>query len=148
MPQSLVRIYIHAVFSTKDRIPMIRDEWRPDMHAYIGGILHKRRCDLLAAGGVEDHMHLLFRIPATVTVADLIRDIKSNSSSWRHDAGDHAFAWQGGYGAFSVGPIQVPDVIDYIGRQRQHHAKVTFRDEYLAFLDKYEVEYDERYLWD
>jgi len=148
MAQSLLRIYIHAVFSTKDRVPMIRDEWRPDMQAYIGGILQKRRCDLLAAGGVEDHMHLLFRIPAIVTVADLIRDIKSNSSAWRHEVGDHAFAWQSGYGAFSVGPTQVSDVIDYIGRQRQHHAKVSFRDEYLTFLNKYEVEFDERYLWD
>ena len=148
MAQSLLRIYIHAVFSTKGREPTILEEWRTELHSYIGGILNNRRCDLLTAGGVEDHMHLLFRLPATVTVADLIRDIKSNSSAWRHQAGDHAFAWQNGYGAFSVGPTQVGDVIDYIGRQRQHHAKVSFRDEYLAFLNKYGVEYNEQYLWD
>jgi len=148
MTQSLVRIYVHAVFSTKDRVPMILDEWRPDMHSYIGGILRNRKCDFIAAGGVEDHMHLLFRMPATATLSDLIRDIKSNSSGWQHKAGHHAFAWQNGYGAFSVGPTQLPDLIEYIGRQREHHAKVSFRDEYLGFLHKYNVEYDERYLWD
>jgi REP element-mobilizing transposase RayT len=144
MPQSLVRIYIHAVFSTKDRAPLISDEWQPDMHSYIGGILRNRKCHFIAAGGIEDHMHLLFRMPATAALSDMIRDVKSNSSAWRHENGDRRFAWQNGYGAFSVGPTQVPDVVEYIGKQRQHHAKVSFRDEYLAFLHKYQIEYDER----
>ena len=148
MPQSLLRINVHAVFSTKGREPMILDVWRPEMHSYIGGILRTRRCDLLAAGGIEDHMHLLFRMTATTCVADLVRDIKSNSSLWRHENGDSGFAWQSGYGAFSVGPTQVNDVIEYISRQREHHAKVSFQGELLGFLKKYDIEYDERYLWD
>ena len=148
MPQSLAQILVHVVFSTKDRAPWIRDEWRPDLHAYIGGILRKRKCDLFAAGGVEDHIHLVIRMATTISIADMIRDVKSNSSAWRHEQGDRSFAWQSGYGIFSVDPPMMDGLREYIADQREHHRKVTFQEEYRAFLQKHEMEFDERYLWD
>lgn len=128
MPQSLSQLLVHVVFSTKDRAPVIYDEWRPDLHAYLGGILRKRKCDLLAAGGVEDHVHLLVRMATTISLADMIRDTKSNSSAWRRENGDLRFAWQSGYGAFSVSPTMVNSVKEYIANQREHHRTVTFQE--------------------
>ncbi len=148
MAQTLTRLLIHGVFSTKHREPRIDEGWRHDLHSVIGGILRNRHCDLIAAGGVEDHMHLLVRIPATLTVADMMRDVKAHSSAWRHGVGDSRFAWQSGYGAFSVGPTMVETVVAYIANQREHHRKMSFQEEFLSFLKTYEMEYDERYLWD
>ena len=148
MPQSLTQLLVHVVFSTKDRAPLIADAWRPDLHAYIGGILRKRKCDLLAAGGIEDHIHLLVRMPTTISIADMIRDVKTNSSAWRHESGDGRFAWQSGYGVFSVSPESVAAVSAYIADQRDHHRKATFQDEYRSFLRTHGMEFDERYLWD
>ena len=148
MPQSLTQLLVHAVFSTKDRAPLLADEWRPDLHAYIGGILRARKCDLLAAGGIEDHIHLLIRMATTISIADMLRDVKTNSSKWRHESGDARFAWQSGYGVFSVSPDSVDAIVAYIADQREHHRKVTFQDEYRAFLQTHEMEFDERYMWD
>ena len=148
MPQSLTQLLVHTIFGTKDRAPLIADDWRPDLHAYIGGILRNRKCDLLAAGGVEDHMHLLIRMATTISIADMIRDVKSNSSAWRHENGDSKFAWQSGYGVFSVDQPMVGPLVAYIADQRVHHRKVTFQEEYMAFLKKHEMEFDERYMWD
>ncbi|MCU0704403.1 MAG: IS200/IS605 family transposase [Fimbriiglobus sp.] len=148
MPQSLTRLLFHLVFSTKHREPIIQDVWRPDLHSYIGGIVRNRRGDLIAAGGIEDHIHLLVRIPPTICPADLIRDVKSNSTLWRRNQGDAGFGWQNGYGAFTVSPTMTETVIEYINTQREHHRTVTFREEYLAFMKRYGVEYDERYVWD
>lgn len=148
MAQSLSRVLIHFVFATKHREQFLRDDLRPDLHAFIGGIVRKRNGVLIAAGGIEDHMHLLARVPATITLADLIRDVKTNSSAWMHDQGSIQFAWQGGYGAFSVSPVLLDEAVAYIQNQHEHHRTVTFQEEYLAFLRKYEVEYDERFLWD
>ena len=148
MAHTYTRLLLHAVFSTKNRAPLITDDWRDDLHAYIGGIAKHRNGELLAAGSVEDHVHLLIRFPATIAVADLVRDIKTNSSGWRHDLGDRGFGWQNEYGGFTVSPSVVPDVVKYLARQREHHQKQSFQDEFLELLRRHEVEYHERYLWD
>jgi REP element-mobilizing transposase RayT len=150
MPQSLANILVHLVFSTRDRAPVIGDEWRDDLHGYIGGILRRCGGDLLAANSVTDHIHLLFPLPRTVTVADLVREIKAGSSKWIHEKDRRLsqFHWQAGYGIFSVSPGHKAAVIRYIADQQEHHEKVSFQDEYRRLLAKYAIPYDERYLWD
>ncbi len=102
MAQTYTQLFYHLVWSTKNREPLILPGWRPDLHAYIGGIVRNRRGELIAAGGVPDHIHLLARLPADRAVAEVVRDIKAVSSGWRHEHGEPGFAWQGGYGAFTV----------------------------------------------
>ena len=148
MAQTYTRLMLHAVFGTKHRAPLITDDWRDDLHAYIGGIAKHRNSELLAAGSVEDHIHLLLRFPATVAVADLMRDIKTNSSAWRREHGDPGFGWQNGYGGFTVSTSIAPDVVNYLARQREHHRRKSFQDELVELLTRNEVEYDEKYLWD
>ncbi len=148
MPQTFTRLLFHVVFSTKHRAPRILDAWRDDLHGYIGGIVRNRRGDLLTAGGIEDHVHLLIRWPTTVSVADMLRDIKTNSSLWRHELGDEEFAWQTGYGCFSVSPSERDAVSNYIARQREHHAKQSFQDEFRDLLRTHELEPDEEHMWD
>jgi len=150
MPQSLANILVHLVFSTKDRVPWIADDWRDDLHAYMGGIIRRHGGDLLAAGSVEDHVHLLFPLPRTVAVSELVREIKSGSTRWIHDSPSRpaAFRWQSGYGAFSISPSHKVAVSRYITNQRDHHAKTSFQDEFRTLLAKNGIEYDERYVWD
>ena len=150
MPQSLANILVHLVFSTKDRTRWIDDDWRDDLHGYIGGIIRRCGGDLLAAGSVEDHIHLLFPLPRTIAVADLVKEIKSGSSRWIHDgaARPKDFHWQAGYGVFSISPEHKESVTRYIGNQREHHQTVSYQDEYRRLLAKYEIPHDERYVWD
>lgn len=148
MAQTFTRLLLHGVFSTKHRAPLIGDDWRVDLHAYIGGIARHRNTELVAAGSVEDHVHLLLRFPTTVSVSDLMRDIKTNSSAWRHGTGDRGFGWQNGYGGFTVSPSMVPDVVRYLSRQRGHHQRQSFQEEFVELLKRHEIEFDERYLWD
>jgi REP element-mobilizing transposase RayT len=148
MPQSISRVLVHIVFSTKQREPLIGDDIRPDLHAYLGGIIRNRKASLIVAGGIEDHMHLLVRLPMTIAIADLVRDVKANSSTWmRERIGSH-FAWQAGYGAFSVGPPQEATVVSYIRNQREHHRATSFQDEYRSFMQRYGIEFDECFVWD
>ena len=120
------------------------------MHRYLGGIVKEKRGHSLAVGGVADHVHLLMAVPKTVPVSDLARDLKRASSSWvkRRNASLHGFAWQGGYGALSVGQTEFEVVRSYIRNQEEHHKTRTFQEEYRAFLDKYRIAYDERYVWE
>jgi putative transposase len=147
MAQTYTRLLLHAVFSTKNRAPLLTDDWRDDLHAYIGGVVRHRNGDLLAAGSVEDHIHLLIRFPATIAVAELVRDIKTNSSAWRREKGDRGFGWQNGYGGFTATTSIIPDVVEYIRGQREHHRQRSFQDEFVELLRKHEIEYDEQYLW-
>src|ERR1700752_4733374 len=117
MAQTFTRLLYHVIFSTKHRAPLIDEAWRPDLHAYIGGVVRNRKGDLRAAGGIPDHLHLLVRTPADWSVSDFVRDIKANSSGWRHDQGDAGFAWQAGYGAFTVSASALKHVPDYINDQ-------------------------------
>jgi putative transposase len=150
MPQSLVSLTTHIVFSTKDRKPFISQDLAPRLYGYIGGIVHNTRSVLLAAGGIEDHIHLLVSLGRTASISDLIRNIKTNSSSWVHETFPQLarFAWQSGYGAFSVSRSVIERVKGYIANQKKHHKKETFQDEFVRFLKEHDLEYDERYLWD
>lgn len=150
MPQSLSNILVHLVFSTKDRSRWISDDWREDLHGYIGGIVRRLGSDLLAAGSVEDHIHLLLTLPRTATVAEMVKEIKSGSTRWVHDDPSRPknFHWQSGYGIFSISPSHKEVVTHHIDKQRDHHRTVTFQEEYLRLLAKYGITPDERYVWD
>jgi REP element-mobilizing transposase RayT len=150
MPQSLSFLLVHVVFSTKDREPLIHADVRPSVHAYLATVARNAGCDCYRVGAVEDHVHLAIRLARTITVADLVSDLKSGSSKWLKTQSDDlaGFAWQRGYGAFSVGPSDLNSLCEYIDNQESHHATRTFQDEFRAFLAKYQIEYDERYVWD
>jgi REP element-mobilizing transposase RayT len=137
----------HIVFSTKNREPWIDPVWRPELHAYIGGVVRNRKGHLLAAGGIPDHIHLLVKLAADRSISDIVRDIKSNSSAWLHERGVMPFAWQDGYSAFTLSPSAIPALTSYINHQVEHHATEAFREEFLSLLTEHEVEYDERFLW-
>lgn len=150
MPQSLANILVHLVFSTKERAPLLEDAWRDPLHGYIGGIVRRCGSELLAANSVADHIHLFFSLPRTITVADLVKEIKTGSTKWiqEQDTRLAEFHWQAGYGIFSVSPGHKDAVIRYIAGQQEHHRTVSFRDEYRRLLEKYGIQYDERYVWD
>ncbi len=150
MSQSLAQILVHFVFSTKNRERWIADSERQDLHAYLGGIVAQISGTLLAAGSVEDHIHLLVSHPRTKSPADVVEAMKKGSSKWIKTRGPRyrRFHWQSGYGAFSISPSHRPALERYFAGQREHHERVTFQDEYRRLLKKYEIEYDERYVWD
>ena len=150
MSQSLVKNYVHIVFSTKDRQAFIKKEIESELHAYLGGISNELNCIPIAIGGVEDHVHILCLLSKKIALIELISKMKSSSSKWMKTNGEQYanFYWQGGYGAFSVNPSEIEVVIQYIQNQEEHHKKRTFKEEFLLFLEKYDVEYDERYVWD
>jgi REP element-mobilizing transposase RayT len=150
MPQSLSSLLVHLVFSTKNRESLLHDEFRADLHAYIGGILAEHGGSLLAAGSVADHIHLLVSHPRTLSPADLIREIKVSTSKWikQRDPRLSRFHWQAGYGIFSISPGHRRVLERYIGNQAAHHRVVSFQEEYRRLLTRYGVEWDERYVWD
>ncbi len=151
MPQSLVQIYIHIVFTTKHRAPFLKDETFCDRtHRYLAGICKNLNSPALIVGGVEDHVHLLCRLGKTIDIADLIRDLKRDSSKWikvkQPQLAD--FHWQQGYGAFSISPSHVDGLKIYIANQEDHHRKESFQEEFRRLCSKYGLEIDERYVWD
>lgn len=151
MAQSLSKIIVHTIFSTKDRRPFLRDKTlREELHRYLGGILSHHNCQPLIIGGVEDHVHILTTLSRTCEAAEMVKEVKRGSSLWlktkNPDLND--FAWQSGYGIFSIGYSQVEAVRKYISGQDEHHRKVSFQDELREFLKRYDVEFDERYVWD
>ncbi|HWQ33150.1 MAG TPA: IS200/IS605 family transposase [Blastocatellia bacterium] len=150
MPQSLSSILIHLVFSTKNREPWITDAIETELHQYIGGILRDCKCPSLLIGGDRDHIHILFVLSRTRTVADLVEEIKSSSSKWIKTKGQEfqQFKWQAGYGAFSIGQSNVPALRQYISNQKAHHRNAGFQDEFRSLCRKYEVGIDEQYVWD
>ena len=150
MSQSLVANYIHIVFSTKHRAQLIQPPYETELHSYLGGICNKMDCHPVKIGGFTDHIHLLCTLSKKITLIKLLEELKSHSSKWikTKDVSLRNFYWQDGYGAFSVNPSEIDKVIAYIDHQHEHHRQVTFQDEYRAFLQKYKVEYDERYVWD
>jgi REP element-mobilizing transposase RayT len=150
MPQSLARIYIHLIFSTKNRERCIPDDLRPDLHAYMGGILRDLESPAIEINTEPDHAHGLLLLARTVTVSDLVGQLKKASCLWLQSKRPALtnFHWQSGYGAFSVSQSNVEQVRDYIRKQREHHRVKSFQEEFRAFLTKYGIEYDERYVWD
>lgn len=150
MAQSLSRILVHLIFSTKNRKPVLIPEIRTELQSYLAGVLREEGCPTLQVGGVTDHVHLLFGLSRIRTVAQVVEQVKTSSSKWIKPRGA-AFAefhWQAGYGAFSVSQSNAGAVAQYIRSQEEHHRKVTFQEEYRRFLKRYQVEYDERYVWD
>ena len=151
MPQSLAKILVHTIFSTKDRRPFLRDKLlREELHRYLGGILAHHDCQPLIIGGTEDHVHILSTLPRTGNAAEMVKEAKRGSSLWLKTKSPdlHDFAWQNGYGIFSISFSQVETVRNYIAGQEEHHRKVSLQDEYREFLKRYEIEFDKPYLWD
>ena len=151
MLQSLAKILVHTVFSTNERRPFLRDKsLRDELHRYLGGILTNHDCQPIIIGSVEDHVHILSTLSRTCQTAEMIKEVKRGSSLWlktkSHDL--HDFGWQNGYGVFSIGFSQVETVRKYIAGQEEHHRKVSFQDELRELLKHYEIEFDERYVWD
>ncbi len=140
---------IHCVFSTKGRRKTLSVDLRERLWPYLGGIARQNDFMALSVGGTDDHAHALLSLPATLTIAKAMQLLKGGSSKWIHDNfPTHSdFAWQEGYGAFSLGVAGVEDTIAYIARQEQHHQTTTFEEEYLAFLERHAIEFDERYVW-
>ena len=150
MPQSLSRVIIHVVFSTKDRRPWLDPDIRPRMHAYLATVCRDCDCEAYRVGGVADHVHIATRLARTLSQADFVEKIKKTSSAWIKQQGEpyHSFFWQNGYGGFSIGWSQMEDLTRYIDNQEEHHRTHTFQDEYRDLLRKYHREFDERYVWD
>ncbi|HJT78717.1 MAG TPA: transposase [Gemmataceae bacterium] len=151
MGQSLGQIYLHVVFSTKHREAFFADlPFRERAHAYLAGACRNLESPSIIVGGVADHVHLLCRLSKNLAPATLVRELKRESSKWvkAEVAGLSAFAWQNGYGAFSVSPGHVQILKEYIAKQEEHHRRQSFQDELRRLLQKYAIEYDERYVWD
>jgi len=150
MPQSLAKNLIHLVFSTKERRPWLDGAIREELHRYACGILKDLESPALAVNSVTDHVHILFNLHRTKALADAVMEVKRGTSKWiktkRPQFAD--FHWQAGYGAFSVSQSAVAEVEDYIRKQPEHHQKLTFQDEFRRFLQRYGIEFDERYVWD
>lgn len=150
MPHTFTNLLIHTVFSTKDREPSLTPDLKPRVLAYMGGIIRENRGILIAADGPADHVHLLIHLPQDLALADLMRTVKSNASRWVHQEWPdrRSFAWQTGYGAFSVSQSNAEAVTQYIAGQEEHHRQVSFQDEFIAFLKRHGIQYDERFIWE
>src|SRR6266478_1515455 len=150
MPQSLSSILIHMIFSTKNREPFITPAIETELHPYMAKIFRELKSPSLAIDGTSDHVHILFSLGRVIKVADLVEEVKTESSKWIKTKGREFknFHWQRGYGAFSIGQSNVVSFKRYSDRQKQHHRRVTFQEEYRKFLKAYEIDYDDRYVWD
>lgn len=150
MAQTLVQLFVHVVFSTKNRAEMITPEIEIELFAYIGGVAANNNSKLVAATGTANHVHLLILLSKTIGLSELVGEIKRNSSRWIKTKGNNfkSFGWQDGFAAFSVGQTQVPMVKEYISKQKEKHGRQKFEDEMRLFYEKYAIVYDERYVWD
>ncbi len=148
MSDSHTNLFYHIVFSTKDRRPLITPEYEPRLYYYIGGTVRSLGGICLELNGTEDHIHLLAKLRPDRAVSDVLRDLKANASGWMHDVFPSLkdFSWQRGYGAFTASQLHVDEVRRYIARQKEHHRKVSFHDEFIEFLKANGIEYDERYI--
>ena len=146
---SYTSLFYHIVFSTKDRRALLSEELLPRACEYMGGIIRNMKGKMLAANGTPDDVHLAALLRPTAAVADVVRDVKANTSGWIHQTLPNlrAFQWQDGYAAFSVSRSVLPEVVAYIRKQEAHHRKMTFQEELIGLLERHGVEYDERYIW-
>lgn len=149
MAHSFHYVLMHVVFSTKERRPTLTDDIRDRLFAYMGGIVRDAGGKALVINGVTDHVHCLVSMPSTVSSAEMIRMMKEKSSKWVHEnfSEKRTFAWQTGYGAFSLSHSKLGEVIKYITNQEEHHRKVSFQEEFLSLLKRHGIEFDERYIW-
>jgi putative transposase len=150
MAHTFTNLLFHIIFGTKDRYPFIEAELRPDLHSYVGGIVREIGGTALSIGGMDDHIHILAKLPPVLAVSDALRLVKTNSSKWvREQRGMRSkFAWQSGFAAFSVSESSARSVSRYIERQEAHHRKKTFAEEYIEFLEKNRIPYDPRYVFE
>jgi REP element-mobilizing transposase RayT len=150
MPQSLVKMLVHIVFSTKNRADLITHDIENDLFGYMNGIVENNNSKLILVNGTTNHIHMLISLGKILSISELVGDIKRSNSSWikKQDSQFSKFYWQEGYGAFSVGQMEVDIVMKYIAKQKKHHRQKDFKTGFRGFLDKYEIEYDERYVWD
>lgn len=150
MPQSLAKNLIHLVFSTKERRPVLEDSVREELHRYACGILSDLESPALVINSVADHVHVLFNLHRTKALADVVMELKRGTSKWIKTKGAQfaLFQWQNGYGAFSISQLAVAEVSDYIRDQAEHHRKMSFQDEFRRLLQRYEIQFDERHVWD
>jgi REP element-mobilizing transposase RayT len=148
MPQSLAKVYVHCVFSTKNRLPLIHENIRLELHSYFIGTLSNLGSYVEEVYANSDHAHILCTLPRTITLAELVSKVKTSSTKWIKRQGINNFSWQKGYGVFSVSSSQLEIVKNYIKRQPEHHKKLIFEDEMRTFLKEYNLKFDEQYLWD
>ncbi|HQW10863.1 MAG TPA: IS200/IS605 family transposase [Saprospiraceae bacterium] len=150
MGQSFVKNYIHLVFSTKLRQPFIDQTIEVELHRYLGGLCNKLDCQIIKVGGFIDHVHLLCLLSKRIALVHLVEELKTQSSKWIKTKGIQYknFYWQNGYGVFSVTPSETDEVISYIANQHEHHSKMSFQTEFREILSQFNIEYDERYVWD
>ena len=150
MPQSLARVHIHLIFSTKNRQRLLSDSIRQPLHNYMAVVLRNFNCPATLINSVEDHVHILFELARTVSISQAVEEVKTTSSKWlKTQSPDlQAFAWQAGYGAFAVSQSNIDTVRDYIANQHEHHRIKSFEEEYRAFLKKHSIEFDERYVFE
>ena len=150
MPQSLSKVYLHIVFSTKHRQNLIHPNLESELYSYMGGIIKTLNGSPININGTSNHIHILTTLPRTITIAKILEEIKKSSSKWIKTKGIQysKFSWQGGYGVFSVSQSGVAAVSTYIDNQKEHHKTKSFKEELISFLDKYETHYEEKYVWD
>ena len=150
MPQSLAKILVQIVFSTKKRAPFITEETEKELFPYQAAILREHKSNALIINGTPDHVHLLCTLPRTISLSKLLEEVKKSSSKWIKTKGARyrEFAWQNGYGAFSISPSAVDRAKAYIAKQKEHHRTQTFQDEFRALPRHHQIDYDERYVWD
>ncbi len=150
MPQSLARLHVHLIFSTKNREPLLHDTVRDSLHRYMATVLQNFNCPSVLINSVEDHVHILFELARTVSVSAAVEEVKKTSSKWIKTRGGEyaAFVWQAGYGAFAVSESNIPAVRKYVASQQEHHRKKSFQEEYRAFLKRHHIAFDEKYVWD
>lgn len=148
MSSTYLSLHYHIVFGTKDRLPLIHSSWRPKLHEYMGGVIKGLGGIPEKIGGVEDHVHLLIGLKSTHCLADFVRELKKASTSWIQQQTERGekFTWQGGYAAFTVSATSLEAVRDYIAKQEEHHRVKSFREEFVAMLEKAGISYDPRYL--
>ena len=149
MANTYTSLHFHIVYSTKNREPWIESSIEPRVWEYLGGIARENEMKALQIGGIEDHVHLVLGIPPKLSVSRAVQLLKGGSSIWIHKTFPNLarFEWQDGYGAFSIGKLQLPEVIEYVKNQREHHRVRGFKEEHREFLEKHGIDYDERYVW-
>ena len=151
MAGTLTELLYHCIWSTKDREPLIREEIEESVWSILAGTAEHNEMHVIRAGGIENHVHVLMRVPKTMALSEAMQRLKGGSSKFINEeqliGGGRHLAWQDGYGAFTVSKSNVPDVVQYIANQREHHRTRTFEEEFVAFLERHEIEYDSRYLW-